>query len=229
MTKYKFFKIPIYFYLGLLFCTQISAQYIKTVQDFETWSSVGLEYEPIDGLNLELQEQVRLNKNSQNLDQYFTQLSMSYNLSKHFEISGGYRWITSNEKDNGVSVNESSNRYHLGILYKHAIKRTTFSYRLRFQNKSFLDAKSSSNQFLRFKTRVKYNIKNWKLDPIASAELYREIDGEFSKFRATLATDYRFKKIGKIKVFFRFIKELNEPNPKSSTVVGLSFIHKLKF
>ena len=71
--------------------------------------------------------------------------------------------------------------------------------------------------------------KNWKLDPIASAELFREIGGEFRNFRMTLATDYRIKNIGNIKVFYRFIKELNQSNPKSTSIVGLSFIHKLNF
>lgn len=162
MIKCKFFRSlsPVFLGLGLLTCTQIFAQEIKTVQDFETWSSVGLEYKPIHRMSLELQEQVRLNNNSQNLNQYFTQLSLSYELSKHFEFSGGYRWITASKKQDGVSINESANRYHLGVVYKHTFKRASFSYRLRFQNKSFLDSNSSNNQFWRFKTRVKYNIKN---------------------------------------------------------------------
>lgn len=231
MTKYKFFCCPEYYclVLGLLFGSNILAQEIKTVQDFETWSSVGLQYKPVDRLNIELEEQVRLKNNSQTLDEYFTQLSLSYELSNHFELSGAYRWITMSKKEDGVSVNESADRYHLGVVYKHDIKRATFAYRLRYQNKSFSDSDSSNKQFVRFKTRVKYNIKNWKLDPIASAELFREIGGEFRNFRMTLATDYRIKNIGKIKVFYRFIKELNQSNPKSTSIVGLSFIHKLNF
>ena len=116
MTKYKFFCCPGYYclVLGLLFGSNILAQEIKTVQDFETWSSVGLQYKPVDRLNIELEEQVRLKNNSQTLDEYFTQLSLSYELSNHFELSGAYRWITMSKKEDGVSVNESADRYHLG-------------------------------------------------------------------------------------------------------------------
>lgn len=217
------------FFTASLFCVNVFAQNLKTVEDFESWSSIGLRYDPSDKISLELEEQVRFNENSSKLGQYFTQMNISYDLTKSFQVSGAYRWITSKEYDKEVTTDEKSNRYHVGMSFKHDINRTTISYRLRYQNKSFIDSDNSNNQFLRFRTRVKYNIRDWKLDPSLSAEIYNEVGGEFSKYRLTLATDYRIKKVGKIKVFFRFIKELNKKLPKSTTVAGLSFIHKLNF
>jgi predicted porin len=230
-TKYNLLKLSTSLVIGLgfVFGHFVYAQDIKTTEDFESWTSIGLRYDPTEKITLELQEQIRLNEDSSTLRQYFTQMNVSYDLTKSFQISGAYRWITAKENKEDVSYDAKANRYHVGISYKHDVNRINFSYRLRYQNKSFEDTNSPDNQFLRFRTKVKYNIKNWKLDPIASAELFNEVGGEPSKYRLTLATDYRIKKIGRIKVFFHYIKQLNKPLPKSTSVIGLSFIHKLNF
>ena len=106
-------------------------------------------------------------------------------------------------------------------------KRFSIAYRLRYQNKSATN--QDANETMRFKVGLDYNIRKWKLDPNLSVEVFNKLGATYNKYRVTLATDYKIKKVGEIKVFYRYIEELNEAFPKTTHVAGLSFIHTLKF
>ena len=121
-------------------------------------------------------------------------------------------------------------------IAKNEIKDFKIGYRLRYQNKNELgisyDEEDYANQNIRFKTSLEYNIKNWKLDPKFSAEIFNKFqEGEengFNKYRLTLGTDYKTKNFGKIGVFYRYQKELNVDFPDSSNIIGLKYIYTIK-
>ena len=93
-------------------------------------------------------------------------------------------------------------------------------------------SKNSTNQNIRFKTGLEYNIKKWKLDPKFSAEIFNHFEegdeNGFSKYRLTLGTDYKFKNFGKIALFYRIEKELNETIPKTTNIIGLKYTYTIK-
>ena len=102
----------------------------------------------------------------------------------------------------------------------------------KYQNKNEFRKDDVANQHIRFKTYVGYNLKKWKLDPKFSAEIYHkigdEISNKFDKYRFTLGTEYKFKKLGKLNIFFRIEKELNELFPETTNIIGLKYIYTIK-
>jgi len=211
--------------LSILFENKIFSQtkeYIE-VRDFETWSSLALQYKIKKKLSFELEEQLRLANNSTEIDQYFTNFQIDYKILKNWEFSSGFRYIKANDPI-GFKTNL---RYNIDLSYDHKISNFDFQYRLRFQNKWELpDFSIPKNQF-RLKTSVEYNIKNWKLDPNLSFEIFKDNETgfmqSFDKYRFTLKTDYKIKKIGKIGAFYRIEHELNKTYPKTTYIVGLKF------
>lgn len=204
--------------------------------DWGSWNTIGLEYELDKKWTFSLEEQLRLKEDISVVDEYFTQLSAEYKFFKGFKLAGGLRYIRQNDNQGNIQGYENHLRYNIDATYKHDINNFTLGYRLRYQNKNELGVSTSegdyANQNIRVKASLEYNIKNWKLDPKFSAELFnhfeKEDDNGFSKYRLTFGTDYKIKKFGKIGVFYRFEKELNVDLPDVTNIIGLKYIYTIK-
>ena len=220
-------------YLVLFFCFKIffcdatfSQKKTKIINDFESWSSIGLTYKPIKKMTLGLGQNIRLKKNSSLVDKYFTQFNVGYKLVKKIEIGIGYRLVRTQETEsNLVDLYESSKRINFDLTYKNSIKRFNYSFRTRYQNKK----DNNTTETIRLKTKIQYNIKKWKLDPEVAGEIFYRPSETFKNYRVTLSTGLEIDKASKLKIFVLFEKELNEQFPKSTYVAGLAFTHKLKF
>ncbi|KGL63616.1 DUF2490 domain-containing protein [Polaribacter sp. Hel1_85] len=210
--------------------------YAQTDADWASWNTVGVEYELNKKWSFGLEEQFRLKENISVIDNYFTQLTADYKLFKGFKLGAGVRYIRDNDNQGNIQGYENHFRFQIDAMYKHEINDFKIGYRLRYQNKNELgvsyDEGDYANQNIRFKTSLEYNIKNWKLDPKFSAEIFNKFqEGEengFNKFRLTLGTDYKTKNFGKIGVFYRYQKELNVDFPEATNVVGLKYIYTIK-
>ena len=222
----------LYFCAALFFCIS-SVSFAQTNTDFETWSSINLEIKLHKKLNLELEEQLRLKENSSETDQYFTQIGFSYQLPKNFEIGGGLRYAKKNDNTGKKQGYESFFRYHIDLAYKHKQKRFDFKHRLRFQNKNEIGVSEAEGDFanknLRLKSSVSYNVRNWKLDPKFSAEIFnRSHEGKesgFHKYRLTLGSQYKFQNLGQIDLFFRLEQSLNAVLAKSTKIIGFRYTY----
>lgn len=223
------------FYIALLLCIiLVQTNYAQSddTKDLEGWSSIGIEYKLNKKWSFELEEQLRLDENISEIGEYFTQLSAEYTLMKNFKIGGGLRFIRENDNEGNIQGYENHLRYNLDATYKHKINDFSIKYRLRYQNKNELSVDDNANQNIRFKTGLEYNIKKWKLDPKFSAEIFNHFEkgdeNGFSKYRLTLGTDYKFKNFGKIALFYRIEKELNETIPKTTNIIGLKYTYTIK-
>ncbi|WP_226789131.1 DUF2490 domain-containing protein [Polaribacter porphyrae] len=142
------------------------------------------------------------------------------------------------ENDNKGNVQGYENyfRFQVDVKYKHKIKDLKIGYRLRYQNKNELGISYEEgdfiNQNIRFKISLEYNLKNWRLDPKFSAEIFNRFKESktngFNKYRFTLGTDYKFKNFGKLGIFYRFEKELNVDFPDITNILGLKYIYTFK-
>ncbi len=205
-------------------------------KDWASWNTIGIEYKLNKKWNFSLEEQLRLKENISVVDNYFTQLSAEYKLFKNFKLGGGLRYIRENDNKGNVQGYENHFRFNLDAIYKHKINDFTLSYRLRYQNKNELGISSDegdyANQNVRFKTAIKYDIKNWSFDPKFSAEIFNKFqEGEengFNKFRLTLGTDYKIKNFGKLGIFYRVEKELNVDFPDTTNILGLKYTYSFK-
>ncbi|MEP3836063.1 MAG: DUF2490 domain-containing protein [Algibacter sp.] len=204
--------------------------------DWGLWSTIGLKYKLNKKWSFGLEEQLRLKEDFSVVDEYFTQLEADYEIFKNFKFGGGIRYIRENDNQGNIQGYENHFRFNLDANYKHKLNRVTLSYRLRYQNKNELGISSTDgdypNQNLRLKTAVKYNFKNWRLDPKFSAEIFNRFqEGEgnrFSKYRLTFGTDYKIKNFGEIGFFYRMEKELNVDLPETTNIIGLKYVYTLK-
>ncbi len=228
--------------LSLVFFTAIFSSsfsqegtYVE-VRDFETWASAGLRLKLNKKWELTLTEQYRLKTNSSVTDQFFTQVEANYIGLDNLELGGGFRFIRENDNVGNIQGYESHTRFNLDLAYKHDISRFKMSYRLRYQSKNEIGVSKEegdyANQHLRLKLGTTYKIKNWKLDPKVSVEIFRyfekEQQNEFDKFRMTVGTDYEFKKIGTFSAFYRMELELNATYPKTTNILGLKYLYTFK-
>lgn len=201
--------------------------------DLKNWTTIGLEYRLNKKWNFGIEEQLRLKENISTIDEYFTQLITEYSVSKNFIIGAGLRYIKENDNEGKIQGYENHFRFNLDASYKHKLDNFSLKYRLRYQNKNELGVGNSegdyANQHIRFKTAIDYNFKNWKLDPKFSAEIFNHFEeGEkngFDKYRLTLGTDYKLKNLGKVSLFYRIEKELNESIPKTTNIIGLKYTY----
>jgi hypothetical protein len=226
-------KLVLIAFLCLLFLNKSFAQENTViVSDLETWSSIKVS-KKVWKLNISLEEELRLNRNSSQIDLFFTDLGVSYKINKYVKMGTDYRFYRTLTNSGDF---ETRHRFSGEVKLNYDIKRFDVSYRLRFQNKDedFYKSDLSDNNLsnLRNKIKIDYNIKKSKFNPYLSAELFRRLarsDADyFNKYRLTLGTTYTFKNIGSINIFYRFDKELNTTYPKSTYILGVGYSYKIK-
>jgi len=232
--KLKLFSIIIF--TMILACPIFSQNETDNDNDFETWSSIEIEYKPTKKWSFALEEQIRLKDNSSVTDQYFTQLQIEYRAFKNFTFGSGLRYIKKNDTKGNIQGYEDHFRFHLDGSYNHKINQFSFKYRFRYQNKNELGISRKEgdfpNQHLRFKTSIDYKIKNWKFDPKFSIEIFNYFEkGEtngFDKYRVSIGTDYKLKNFGKLSLFYRLERELNVDYPKIINIIKFKYSYNFK-
>jgi len=214
---------------------ELSAQTLGTnvvTSDFESWISAGVQLKIHKKLTIGLSEEIRLMKNSSVIDQYFTNLSIKYSPLKWFQIGTGFRFTQFNEEDGTYTPHY---RIHLDVAFKHKIKRFSLKYRLRYQFRNEIGVTSEEGDYFkhrfRLKAAVSYNIKKLPLEPKLSVELFNKYEKytllQFDKLRFTAALAYDLKKYGKISAFFRVEQEIFKSYPKTTSIVGLSYVYTI--
>ncbi|MFD1293063.1 DUF2490 domain-containing protein [Lutibacter holmesii] len=219
-----------------LFVVQKNQAQDEDLNDWESWNSIGIKYKLNKKWAFELEQHLRLKENFSEIKKYITQVGVQYNITKKFKVGAAARYISKNDNTGNIQGYEDYFRFHLEASYKHKVDDFTFGYRLRYQNKNELGVSPSegdyANQHLRFKASVGYNIKNWKLDPEVSAEIFNHFEeGEengFDRYRITVGSEYNMKAYGKLKFYYRFKKQLNETYPETKNIIGLKYTYTIK-
>ncbi len=209
-----------------------NSQTATVVRDLESWTALGVNKKLNDQFKLNLEQQLRLDNNSSKIDQFFTDFSVRYKPKKFMYLSGGIRYIRN--KSGGSYENHL--RFNGDLGFKHDIDRFSLDYRIRLQTKNELGYSGSDGDYLRNKFRLKigagYDIKKWKFDPEVSAEIFRSSGkyeiSQFQKYRITIGTQYKFKKLGELSLFYRLERELQGVTyPETTNIIGLKMMFKL--
>lgn len=203
------------------------------ISDFETWSSLGVKFKLSDKFSLGLDQEFRLAENSATMDQYFTNLGLNYKIHKRFSIGADYRFIRNNSTDGY----ENRSRFSADAEFNHKFEGFKFSYRLRLQTRNDNGISADEGDYpikkIRLRFKADYNIKNWKLDPYFSTEIFRTSEKytipTYNNLRFTLGTSYKLKNFGNIGAFYRIDRELNASYPQTTYVLGLSLRYNLNF
>lgn len=204
------------------------AQDTIVTHDLELWPSVKLEKAWDNGLAVSLEQEFRLGHNVSEVNKYFTQVGVEYEVNKYVAIGGAYRFIKNRNNDD---VFEKQHRLFADLSLSYKFGKLGIGYRLRYQNQddSFIASSDGDTPQgdIRNRIKLKYKIKKLNLTPFIGAELYRAYEkGEsafFSKVRYTIGTGYDFEKAGKINLFYRIQKELNVEEPKTRYILGLGY------
>ena len=223
-------------FVSVLFLMFTVAKGYSQDSDLASWTTIALEYKHSKKLSFALEEQLRLKENISQIDEYFTEISTEYEFTKHFSVGAGARYIKENDNVGKIQGYENHFRFNIDVAFKHKIDQFSMKYRLRYQNKNELGVGTSegdyANENFRLKTDIGYNIKNWKLDPEVSFEIYNQTGkhetNEFDKYRISIGTDYDLKKYGKINLYYQIEKELNKTNPTTLNVIGLKYKYIIK-
>jgi hypothetical protein len=210
------------------------AQEVTTIvlRDFETWTQAGLKYEINDAFSVSLDEGLRLWHNSSQVDEFYTNLSLDFELFKNMNVGLAYRFL----RENDEGEYESHQRFAFDAEYKFKNKRLIIEPRLRYTFKDELGISKDQGDYLvknlRFRLLFDYNIKNWKLDPIFSAEIFRQYENGteafFDKIRFTLGTKYKLKNMGQIRMFYRLEQEFRISYPQTTNILGIQYKFTIK-
>lgn len=201
-----------------------------TVNDFELWAGLRLNYKPTKAWRISLQHEYRFKDDASVLDQNFTELEIKRKLPKGFSLAGGARFIRHNDTEGGQQGIENRFRWNADIGYKTKFNRLALTSRLRYQSRTELDEEDDTRTVARLKLGADYNIKNWKLDPQFSIEAFNNLveEGVLSRVRLTFGTTYRLKKIGDFTAFYRFEQDIAEVNPFSAYIIGVRYAYNFK-
>lgn len=218
-----------------LLLTLFFFQYSFTQEDvgLASWNAIGIKYKLNKKITFDLEQHLRYKEDFTLVDEYFTQFETGYKFAKNFELVGGLRFIRENDTEGRLQGYENHFRFQTDLKYEHDIKNLNIGYRFRYQNKNYLDEDDVARQNFRFKTSLEYKIKKWPLDPNFSAEIFNRYrnDGDnngFSKYRLTFGSDFKLKKIGKFKFYYRLEKELNVDTPETLKIIGLKYTYTIK-
>jgi len=206
------------------------AQEVKVVQDLNLWSGVTLEKSFLKDWTISVKQEVRLEKDISQLNNFFTQAGLEYDINKNFSLEGKYRYIR-NRKADGTSENNS--RYTADIKYKGDINHFTVNYRLRYQKKvdnmRVFIAREPYEKYLRQRITINYN-KLKGIRPYISAEIFQHYElHEFSYYdqlRILAGVRYEPKNIGQFNFAYGFERELNTVLPCTCFLLKINYTYK---
>jgi len=205
--------------------------YYKTTRDLETWTTLSLKVKPFKKFSFGLDQGFRFNYNSTILDQALTDFYVGFKPVKFLELGGGVRYIA-DRGNNGLFDNDL--RFNVDAALNHSIKRLDFNHRIRYQNKNEMGLSSDDGDvfknYFRYKSELKYNIKNWKFDPEISAEVFHDLTrgtGGLDLMRLTAGTSYETKKFGKFGLAYRMDRELFVGYPKTTNIFCFNYTYTI--
>lgn len=214
----------------LVFAVLISNTTGAFAADNEGWTSLEFLLKPTKMFRLSLRQEFRIEENFSEVDQYFTQLYLGIRPFKRAELGAGFRYIQNNDHTGKKQGYETHLRFHLDMKYAVKLSRFRVGVRLRYTNKNELERAEADcgKQHLRFKLRLKYNIRRWKLDPIFSSELFYALEegpeaAGVDKMRFTIGTQYKLGAMGKIGLYYRYEIPIDQSNEEPSNIFLLRY------
>ncbi|MGB0998978.1 MAG: DUF2490 domain-containing protein [Flavobacteriales bacterium] len=200
-------------------------------RDFESWTSLGLQYKHKSVWTFSLKEQMRLDKNSSEIKGLLTQLGAKYKLNDHFELVSALRFINKNDNEGKKQGYEHFIRYQLGLKYKYKFDRLALSSVVRVQHRKAFEDKTDTKDDLRLKLEADYNISNWKFDPEVSGELFNSLDTSADRptsYRLSIGTSFKLANHGKIALYYLYEKELKALEPATADVLSLKYTYSIQ-
>lgn len=199
----------------------------QAINDFGTWWGAEVRKTFLEDIRVSVAAEVRLNENSTFIKNFYISPAFRYQPLKWLYVGTSYRFDNRYE-----AVERYFNQRHriavdLGFIYP--LKRFEFEYRTRFQMhwENYYSSKTDYPiMFSRHKLSGSYNWPQLPFNTTLSGELWLPIETntELSKFRVTLAQEYRLKKKHRFQLRFIFQTDLSTPNPWRDYILSARYI-----
>lgn len=223
----------ILFIILFIFCSWLSPVFSQIKQDAGMWATLTIQHAINKKINLVIDEEFRLKENYQRINLFYTNIGIDYKFNKFLKISPTYRTIQKKKLDGNYSYRH---RLMLDVTLKKKIKKITLSERVRYQIEvqDFYTSKKGKfpEQYLRFKTDIKYDIGK-KITPYYSIEFRYQIrnprgdgpvyDNGFHRVRNVLGAEYEINKKNSINLYYLFQTEFNISTPESIYILGIGY------
>ncbi len=196
------------------------------IDDVGVWTGFTVDHKFTRSLSAGVTQQLRLYKDVTRTDQYLSQLSLSYNLTKNFKAALAYRYSYKDRE--GYFSNR--HRIMFDLAYRYKYKKITLTLRERIQ-RQVMAIHSSELGYLpewhwRSRLAVRYNMEK-KYTPYVSAEIYYLIQNpkrdvsQIDRIRYEAGVDYEFNRNHSINPFLLF--QYGLPDKVNRFVYGISY------
>lgn len=220
----------------LFFCSLfllISPSYSQQSNDAGMWTTLSLQHALTKKITLVVDQEFRLKENYQRINLFYTNIGIDYKFNKYLKISPTYRTIQKKRLEGTYSYRH---RLMLDVTVKKKFNKLTLSERVRYQAEvqDFNTSKKgkSIEQFLRFKTDVKFAATN-KITPYYSCEFRYQIhaprgdgplyDNAFHRVRNVLGVEYELNKKNSVNIYYLYQTEFDISTPESIYILGIGY------
>jgi hypothetical protein len=197
--------------------------------DAQLWTSFNLEKKLNKKLSAALSEEFRFTENITELGTYFTDLSLSWKISKNWRFGGGHRFTCKRNLDDSYS---KRNRFYIDLAYRNKIDKLSITIRGRLQS-VYVDYNSSPTghdplYYNREKLTLKYDLEK-RYTPYVNAEMFLPLQSEdplyINAMRYCAGIEYAFDKRNSLDVYYMIQREYNVKNPETDFVTGIGYYY----
>lgn len=220
----------IFFYCFLFF---VIAAHAQDTKDAGLWATFTVQKRINKKINFVIDQEFRLRENFQRINLFYTNIGVDYKVTKWLKISPTYRAIQKKRFDGTYSYRH---RLMMDLTFKKKFQKITFSERVRYQIEvqDLYTSKKGKlpEQFLRFKTDVKYTV-NDKVTPYVSCELRYQIhsprgdgpayDNDFHRIRNVAGIEYNINKDNAVNLYYLIQSEFNISDRESIYIIGIAY------
>ncbi len=207
----------IYFSFISLFCSG------QDIANEILWSGLGTKLKFSEKVRLDVEHQVRFQKNFLEYDYTFTELGLNYKPTKRIRLAGNYRFMS---YERGLR-----HRYALEGHYTLKPNKSNFYFHIRERLQTFVwnDDNSSSTNIRNLFT-IGYKI-NSLIKIYTTQEWFFRLDNinEFRTFRGTGGITWNFSKKLMLMTYYSFQKSINSNSNSKLHIIGLRGFYKLNF
>ncbi len=187
--------------------------------EWNTWTTFEVKKDITDRLSAYVAPQVRFAEQFE-VDEYFIQAGVEYELFKFLEVGGNYRYLI-NERTSKST--EYFHRMAFDLVGKHDISRFELQLRTRYTNYDELDDNEGFNDAtMRYRLKSDYDIPNSKFKPLIGVEFFHQLeDKEINKIRYMAELAYKINKVHDIAIGYLMHAYMNED--RRANIVTLEY------
>ncbi len=208
----------------------ISSITFSQEQDFEIWTGATVKSKFLKILEISVEEQFRFNNNATQISKYFTDLGLSYDITKNIEIGGFYRYIRFRQLDGNYNY---WHRFYTDLTIKKDIRRFQLTFRSRYQARYvdvvYRDLGYLQKNYSRNKLSIEYYHRKYPINFVIANEWYYQINryegSKFDKYRIEFGLDYVINQNNKVKASYTLQREINVANPLYTYILELGYAY----